>query len=168
MIKYIVLAVLFLCVTAGASYYTLTHQDRQEVERLRAEHKRLEAQNVQLEQRNEDLKDQIVALREDPRLAERKARAVGNLARPNELIFRFEKPSDPLSVQVKLQVKADKIMLAGKAVSLDELPQALAQLRQRLPTSKLKVEWAEQVGALERQQVMEALAKAKVELPPSP
>lgn len=162
MIKYIALASAFLLVTLSASYFTFTHKDRDEVVRLKAEHERLVAQNDKLSQRNDALKDQIIALRDDPRLAERRARALANLARPHELIFSFERPADQVELSVHLKADAEGIVLAGKAVELQSLPEALEQLHVRVPHAKLHVKLSPELDALTRQQIMDALSRSKL------
>lgn len=47
------------------------------------------------EQQERDLKDQIAAVKADPRVLERLAREKFGFGRPGELIFRFEAPAPP-------------------------------------------------------------------------
>lgn len=149
---------LTLCVVAlfcAASYYVLTHPNLEQVERLTQEYEQLEAQNNQLAQQNSELERKIVALRDDPRLAKRRAREAVALAKPNEMIFQFEAPEESVAVRVHLRVDSDSAQLAGNTVKLSDLAQGLVTLRHELPAAQLVVQIDDTVSAIRRQKVID-------------
>jgi cell division protein FtsB len=143
-------------VIAGLAYYAFTHQNIERVEHLKGELAKLEAQNQALANENEKLEETIAALKDDPRLAERRARASG-MARSTEVIYQFEEPEAPTPVQALLKVGIDSCELAGKVVPYAELSQALDNLKAQVPGAKLKVSFDEHVDALQRQHVRDAI-----------
>lgn len=138
------------------TYFVLTHDNLDRVDHLRGELQKLEDQNHALAQENKRLEETVRALRDDPRLAERRARAAG-LARPGEVIYQFEEPEKPVAVQVILKVGSDAFDLAGKTVTLKELDDALAELKSQLPGATLKVDYKDDVDAILKQQVIDAV-----------
>lgn len=162
--KQLTLTLVVLAVISSIAYYTLTHPNRGEVDRLNGELSQLEAQNDSLRDANKELEREVIALREDPRLAERRAREVAGLARPDELIFKFEKPeSDALPVEVRLDVKPQKITLAGETVGVSDLPAALELLSERLPDARVEVVYAKPLGAIARQRIEDIVSASPIE-----
>src|SRR5690554_2435400 len=94
----------FAAVVCGLLYFVLTNPAVDRLEVLNSELGTLEEQNAALAEKNRRLEREIVALRDDPRLAERRARERVGLARPDELIFQFETPEQARRVQVRLRV----------------------------------------------------------------
>jgi len=80
-----------LIVLSVLTYYVMTHPNLDRVDHLSGELQKLEDQNDALAAENKQLEETVRALRDDPRLAERSARAAG-LARPGELIYQFDEP----------------------------------------------------------------------------
>ncbi|MFU8804124.1 MAG: FtsB family cell division protein [Bradymonadaceae bacterium] len=150
-------AVILLVVTVicGAAYYVLTHPNHDQVERLDRELHGLQEQNREMARKNAELEKKIIALRDDPRLAERQARESVGLARPDELVFQFEEPEEAIRVQVRLNAKQDSLQLAGKAVSLDQLSTSLESLREEISGAKLLVVFDEDVDVLRRQTIID-------------
>lgn len=148
---------------AGLTYYVMTHPNLDKLDRLRGELDKLEAENARLADQNAELEREIVALRDDPRLAERRARESGGLARPGEVIFQFEEPQKPIEVDVKMVVTTDTIELAGKEVTVDDLPDALAELRRQLPGARVRIEVDEGVDPIRRQRIMDVVEEAPEE-----
>ena len=91
--KHMLLTFAALAIITSIAYFTLTHPNHKEVDRLQHEYSRLEQRNQTMKQENLDLEQQVIALRDDPRLAEKKARQAGGLAKPHELIYKFENPN---------------------------------------------------------------------------
>ena len=58
--------------------------------RLRGEKARLDEQNYQLQQRNESLRQRIDSIRHDDDYLEKLAREELNMARPGEIVYRFQ------------------------------------------------------------------------------
>ncbi|MEZ4458835.1 MAG: septum formation initiator family protein [bacterium] len=145
-----------LVVLSVLTYYVMTHPNLDRVDHLRGELDKLQAQNNDLAAQNKHLEDTVRALRDDPRLAERRARAAG-LARPGEVIYQFEEPDRPVAVQVTLNVKQDAFELAGKTVALKVLDAALAELKTQLPGATLQIEYNDDVDAILKQQVLDAI-----------
>lgn len=145
-----------LVVLSVLTYVVLTHPNLDRVDHLRGELDKLEQQNHALAAENKRLEDTVKALRDDPRLAERRARAAG-LARPGEVIYQFEEPEKPVAVEVLLNVRADSVELAGKTVALKELDAALAELKAQLPGASLKVAYKDDVDVILKQQVLDAV-----------
>lgn len=141
---------------AGLAYVVFTHSNRDRVEHIRGELAKLEAQNQKLADENKKLEETIVALRDDPRLAERRARGSG-MARANEIVFQFEAPENPTPVQAWLKVGTDSFELAGKNVSLQELSLALDALKEQIPGATLRVSFKEEVDAIQRQFVVDSI-----------
>lgn len=152
------LTFLVLLILSGTTYYVLTHENISRAERLEDEVEKLREQNRQLAQANKEMSKKVVALRDDPRLAERRARSSSRLARPGELIFQFGEPQEELKVRVLLQVGADSLSLAGETILLDQLPEGLEKLASDVPNATLQVSLDEGVGALREQQVRDLIA----------
>ena len=159
--KHMFLTFAALTIIASIAYYTLTHSNHQEVERLQREHSQLEARNEQMRRQNQELEQQVIALRDDPRLAEKRARESGNLAKPHELVYKFEEPDDKnLSMQVKLKVSPSKVELAGQPVPLKDLPVALDRLARQIPDAHLDVIYDDALGPIARQRIQDILAQS--------
>ena len=60
--------------------------------RLRGEKNRLDEQNYRLQKENEALRQRIYALRNDDSYLEKVAREELHLARPGEIVYRFQSP----------------------------------------------------------------------------
>ena len=86
--KRALLAITIVVALAGLTYWVATHSNVDRVEHLRSELERLEGENNKLADSNRELERTIRALRDDPRLAERRAREEANLARPGETVWR--------------------------------------------------------------------------------
>ncbi len=151
--KHITYTLVFTAFVSALAYYALGHPSRGRVERLQSERAQLESRNDELREENQDLERVVVALRDDPRLAERRARAVAGLSRPDELIFSFQRAESPGEVAVKLDVSPEGAMLAGREIAISDLAAALSGLRRDLPGAQLTVKYAEGVDALARQRV---------------
>lgn len=149
----VILTVVVVSVVCAIGYYVFTHPNLGQVERLSEELEVLKSQNRELAEQNQALEKRIVALRDDPRLAERRARETVGLARPGEIIFQFEEPGEVVQVQVRLVVQADKLELAGKAVAPAELGAALAALRNEIRRARLSVIFSKEADAIMRQRV---------------
>ena len=54
-------------------------------------------------------------------------------------------------------VTTDGIELAGKAVQMDDLPNALAELRRQLPGARVEVDVSDGVDPIRRQRIMDAV-----------
>lgn len=154
-------AIFGVLMIAGLTYYVMTHPNLDKVDHLQGELKKLQDQNSELAGQNVALEKEIQALRDDPRLAERRAREAAGLARPNEVIYQFEQPDKPIKVGVKLVVTNDGMELAGKEVMVDDLPDALAELRRQLPGAKVEVDVDEAVDPIRRQRIMDAVGAAQ-------
>lgn len=153
--KHLTLTLIAVTVISGIAYYVLTHPNRAEVDRLRGELDQLEARNDALRASNTELEREVVALRDDPRLAERRARSAAGLAKPDELIFKFERPGEQgaVPVEVRLEVAPQKITLAGHALTVEDLPGELTELREQLPSAHLEVVFDEELGPIARQRI---------------
>ena len=159
--KHMFLTFAALTIITSIAYYTLTHSNHQEVERLQREHAQLEARNTQMKRQNHELEQQVIALRDDPRLAEKRAREAGNLAKPHELVYKFEDDSDKaLGMQVKLMVSPSKVELAGQPVQPEELPAALERLASQIPDAYLEVTYDDALGPIARQRIQDILAQS--------
>lgn len=146
----------FLTVVIGVAYFVFSHPGLERLERLEHEARQLAAQNDALANRNRELEEQILALREDPRLAERRARETIGLSRPDELIFQFEPLEErPRRVQVRLRVGPETLELAGRPVEIADLSQALRNLRDELPYGELQILIDDAVGPIERQRILD-------------
>ena len=145
----------FVTVVCALVYAIFTHPGVDRLEVLQAELDELQTQNRQLAERNDELERQILALRDDPRLAERRARESVGLARPGELIFQFEEDDEEVTMHVWLEVDDDELRLAGQPVELADLGEELEGLDTRLPTAALNVEVDDEVGPVERQRVVD-------------
>ena len=154
------LTLLVLAVISGIAYYVFTHPNLDRAERLEREVDKLRDQNQELADKNDRLQRKVVALRDDPRLAERKARESGGLARPNEVVFQFDKPEQQLEVSVSLKVGADELELAGKKLTVDQLAKGLAAVDKDVPNARLRVSFDDEVDALRQQKVRDAVAKS--------
>jgi cell division protein FtsB len=152
------LTLLVLAVISGIAYYVFTHPSLDRAEQLQGEVEKLREQNRQLADKNDRLEKKVVALRDDPRLAERKARESSGLARPGEVVFQFEKPDEDVEVSVTLEVGVDSLELAGKKLHVDQLADALVALDKDVENARLSVEFAEEVDALRQQRVRDLVA----------
>jgi cell division protein FtsB len=150
-------AIFGVLLIAGLTYYVMTHPNLDKVDHLRAELDKLQDENRELAGQNKALEEEIQALRDDPRLAERRAREAAGLARPTEVIYQFEEPDRPIEVGVKMVVTTDGIELAGKEVTVDDLPDALAELRRQLPGAKVDVDVKDGVDPIRRQGIMDVV-----------
>ncbi len=146
---------IFATVVCGLVYFIMSHPNVDRLEQLEGELHELQAQNDELADRNRELERQILALRDDPRLAERRARESVGLARPDELLFQFNEPDDEQSVQVRLDVTAGALELAGRSAEISELDERLRRLHTELPGAHLTVRVGEEVGPVRRQQVVD-------------
>lgn len=157
--KHMFLTFAAIAIISSIAYYTVTHNNHKEVDRLQGEHAQLEQHNEVLRGQTVDLEQQVIALRDDPRLAERRARQAGGLAKPHELIYKFEDLSKKdVSVEVKLKISPRKLELAGKQVSTSDLPNSLAQLAQQVPNAHLEVVYDEALGPIARQRIQDIIA----------
>jgi len=154
-------AILGVLLLAGLTYYVMSHENLEKVERLRGELDALQKENDVLAAQNAKLEQEILALRDDPRLAERRAREAAGLARPSEVIYQFEEPDEPIEVEVRLVVTNQGIELAGKKVVLEDLPAALEELRRQLPAARVDVRMDDDVDPIRRQKILDV-----VEAPP--
>ena len=146
---------------AGLIYYVSSHPSRDKLEHIRGELAQLEAENDKLEAQNAALEKEILALRDDPRLAERRAREAGGLARPGEVIYQFEEEEKPIEVAVRLRVTTDGMELAGKKVAVEDLADALVELRRQLPGARVDVNMDEEVDPIRRMQIMDVVEAAQ-------
>ena len=162
-VKHLTLTLLVLTLISSIAYYTLTHPNRDEVGRLRGELGQLEQRNADLARENHALERSVLALRDDPRLAERRARSSSGLAKPDELIFKFERPGAPTPVQVVLDVTPRALTLAGRTVALDALEVELVKLREQLPNASLEVRYAPVLGAVARQRIQDMVEQSPIE-----
>ena len=80
------LVVLAFLLLIGMYYLPLIHQN----ERMRREILRLDAQLQKEEEKSRQLKNEIEALRNDPKTIERLTREKLGYARPDETVVRFE------------------------------------------------------------------------------
>ena len=80
------LVVLAFLLLIGMCYLPLIHQN----ERMRREILRLDAQLQKEEEKSRQLKNEIGALRNDPKTIERLTREKLGYARPDETVVRFE------------------------------------------------------------------------------
>lgn len=142
------------------TYYVMNHPGLEKLDRLEGELAKLQAENETLAGENARLESQILALRDDPRLAERRARETAGLARPNEIIYQFEEPDAPLKVAVQLLVTTDGIELAGKRVALSDLAAALDELRVMVPGAQVDLDVKDGVDPIERQRIEDVVAAA--------
>lgn len=148
---------------SALAHYVWTHPDRRRLGELDREHRQLEKQNDQLAEKNDKLRRELRAMREDPRLAERAARARGGLARPNELVVQFDREEKGArELQVEMQVEADAVVLAGERLEVDELSEALARMHERLPGAKLTVRFGEEIGPIRKERVIEVVDESEL------
>lgn len=161
--KHLTLTLIVITLISSIAYYTLTHPNREEVGRLRGELDNLEARNESMRVQNQGLERKILALRDDPRLAERRARESAGLAKPHELIFKFDRPEAPKAVRVLLEVSPKKISLAGRDVPLDKLNKELGVLQENVPNAKLEVRFDEALGPIARQRIQDMLDSSPFE-----
>jgi cell division protein FtsB len=154
------LTLLALAAISAIAYYVFTHPSLDRAEHLQGEVDKLREQNRELADKNERLEEKVVALRDDPRLAERKARESSGLARPGEVVFQFDEPEEAVEVSVRLEVGPDGMQLAGRALSIDELADRLAGLEDDVPNARLRVRFDEEIDTLERQQVRDIVAES--------
>lgn len=154
------LTLLVLAVISGIAYYVFTHPSLDRAEALQGEVEKLREQNRELSEKNDQLEKKVVALRDDPRLAERKARESSRLARPGEVVFQFEKPEEAVEVRVRLEVGAEGLELAGKKLHIDRLAEALVALDKDVEHARLSVEFDKEVDALRQQRVRDVVAQS--------
>src|SRR5690554_912369 len=147
------ITLLVLTIFSVTTYYVFTHENIERAEKIEQEVNELRRQNRELEAENKEMARKVVALRDDPRLAERKARANSRLARPDEVIFQFGQPEETLEVSVLLTVSPDSLRLAGKTILIDQLPEGLEALHEDIPSAKLQVEFDQHVDPLREQRV---------------
>ncbi len=152
----------FVTVVCGLVYFVLTHPSLDRLQELETELSHLEAQNQELADRNAELERQILALRDDPRLAERRARESVGMARPHELIFQFDEEDGPTSILVHLEVRAQGLELAGEEIEMAQLEDRLAGLAEELPGAELRVRVDESVGPIERQRVVDIVEASRL------
>ena len=145
---------MFATVVCGLVYFVLTHPNLERLDELEMERDQLAAQNRDLAEQNDELERQILALREDPRLAERRARESVGLARPEELIFQFDASERHRIIEVGLEVGADGLMLAGEEVAIEALGDELEVLHRDIPEARLVVDVGDEVGPVERQRII--------------
>ena len=155
-------AVFGVLVVSAITYYVMTHPNLEKLEHLNGELEKLRAENTALADQNAKLETEIVALRDDPRLAERRAREAAGLARPNEVIYQFAEPDVPIEVTVALVVKTDGLELAGKPVELESLKDALGELRKQLPGVRIELDVKEDVDPIRKQRVQDVVDGADV------
>lgn len=154
------LTLLVLMMLSGVAYYVFTHENIERAERLEQEVEKLRQQNRELAAENAQMSRQVVALRDDPRLAERRARADSRLARPGEVIFKFGEPEEPLQVHVLLAVGADTMQLAGDTLGMEQLLAGLNQLQRDVPHARLQVRFDAGADVLRRQRVRDLVAES--------
>jgi cell division protein FtsB len=148
-------------VFAAITSFVMTHPNLEKLEHLNGELEKLKRENDKLAGQNANLEKEIHALRDDPRLAERRAREAAGLARPGEVIYQFEEPEKPIEVAVKMVVTTDGMELAGKSVKLDELASALEELRRQLPGARVELDVKEGVDPIQRQKIEDVIAAAE-------
>lgn len=151
-----------VAVFSGLAYYVFTHPDRDRVEKLREQYESLERENDELARSNRQLRQEIVALRKDPRVAERQARQEGGLARPDEIVVQFGERGERGGLKVTLDVERERMRLAGETVNLEQLRKSIDRLHGELPQAELTVEFASEVGALRREQVRQAVEASEL------
>jgi cell division protein FtsB len=161
--KHLILTLMAITLISSIAYYTLTHPNRDEVGRLRGELSQLESRNESMRVQNQGLERKILALRDDPRLAERRARESAGLAKPHELIFKFDTPEAPQAVQVSLEVSPKKISLAGREVALDKLQKELGMLQHNIPNAALEVRFDDALGPIARQRIQDMVESSPLE-----
>ena len=152
----------FIGVVVGAIYFVFSHPAQDRLEELEWELEHLRSQNEDLAEENEYLERQILALRDDPRVAERRAREAVGLARPEELIFQFDEPREETVVQVRLQVSTDHLELAGQVVELQDLAHQLEVLHEQIPQVVLSVTVDEDLGPIERQRIVDIVDESSL------
>lgn len=150
----------FTAVVCGLVYFVFSHPGLERLEKLERELGELEVRNEALAEENEELERQIVALREDPRLAERRARESVGMARPDELVFQFDEADENHSVRVWLKVEPEAMELAGRPVEIEELAGELESLHRQIPGAHLEVTVDEEVGPIQKQQVVDIVEES--------
>ena len=160
--KKVAITLLVLAVISGAAYYVFTHPGLDRAERLESEVAKLREENRKLADKNEELEERVVALKEDPRLAERKVRESIGFVRPDELIFQFEKPDEEVEVNVVLEVGEDELELAGQKIRVADLAESLKALQKDVPTASLTVAFGEKTDALRRQRVRDVVEASEL------
>ncbi len=153
-------AIFGVIVVTSITYFVMTHPNLEKLARLNGELEKLRGQNTALAGQNTKLEEEILALRDDPRLAERRAREDAGLARPGEVIYQFDEPEKPIEVAVTMNVTTDGIELAGKAVAIDDLADALTELRRQLPGARVEIDVADGVDPIQRQRIEDEVAAA--------
>lgn len=153
-------AIFGVIVVTSVTYYVMTHPNLEKLDRLNDELVKLRKENDVLAAQNTKLEEEILALRDDPRLAERRAREAAGLARPGEVIYQFDQPEQPIEVAVTMHVTTDGIELAGKAVQIDDLADALGELRRQLPGARVEIDVQDGVDPIRRQRIEDEVAAA--------
>lgn len=143
-------------------YYVMNHPNLDRVEHLSGELQKLEAENREMAKANAELRAKVQALRDDPRLAERRAREVAGMAKADEIVFQFERERGPVPVNVNLEVTADSCELAGKNVEIADLGDALSELKTQVPGAIVSIQFAEDVDAIRKQEVLDVVAASPV------
>ncbi|GEM_PF-1973326 len=159
----IVLVTTVLLGSIGLAYQVFTDPVIDRAEEMESERRRLDERNEELAIENEQIQRQIVALRTDPRAAARRARREGGLARPGELVMQFGQPGAAGTMNVRLEVQADELRLAGQSVELGRLRSEIATLHEDVPSANLLVEFFGDVGPLRREQVRQLVADTAFE-----
>lgn len=154
-------AIFGVLVVAAITYFVMTHPNLEKLEHLNGELEKLQGENDKLAAQNANLEEEILALRDDPRLAERRAREAAGLARPGEVIYQFPEPNEPIEVAVKMVVTTDAIELAGKVVSIEDLADALAELKRQIPGARVELEVADGVDPIRRQRIEDVAEAAR-------
>ena len=161
--KRIAITLSLVAVFSALAYYVMTHPDLERVEKLRREYQSLEKQNDRLAAKNKKLRRQIVALRKDPRLAERRARERSGMARPDELVVQFEDGEESADrLKVELTVEVDRLRLAGETVEVGKLEGALEEMHRDLPEASLTVTFDTDVGPLRKERVIDIVDQSKL------
>lgn len=153
-------AIFGVLVLVSITYFVMTHPNLEKLEHLNGELQKLKNENSKLADQNAKLEEEILALRDDPRLAERRAREAAGLARPGEVIYQFDEPDVPIEVAVKMVVTTDAIELAGKEVEIDNLADALVELRRQLPGARVELDVADGVDPIRRQRIADVVEAA--------
>lgn len=84
------LLIAFLGLLLVVPRWTLTHPNRQALEDLRADVERMKAEVAEIEMENSRRVDKILALTNSPHARSSRAVAAYGLARPDEIVIRFD------------------------------------------------------------------------------
>ena len=151
---------------SGLLYFVMNHSNIERADSLAADLQRLRKENEDLAEENRRLRKRVDALRDDPRLAERRARETASLARPGEVIYQFEKPAEQAVVEVRLRAEPGRVELAGNPVALDALEDALRELKRTIPGARLKLSFGEGLGPIEKQRIRDFATESSVPIAP--